>query len=607
MKPALAARWRVEGLGIFALALMLVYFLGLSWRRWPDPIVDFGPQLYAIWRMSQGARIYHDFAWNYGPFSMYCDAALFRVFGPGIMVLVVANLFIYALILLLAYGAFRMAWGPPGAFAALAVFISVFSFSHLLSVGNYNYATPYAPEVSQGMLLILIAAILVARWCRGPSRKLAFLIGLCAGLSAVMKPEFMLSMGVLALAAYSFRVAQGQRLKGDELAAIFAGGVLPTIVFAAWFARVESFKAALIDASQAWWLLLVNQKQAALAVQGNFLGVNHVSQNMINEVGAAALALIVMGAICAMGWLISRPWPTLMWLAMVLVIRAAIVLAAAVLICYVPLPGGWIEVGRCLPGLVVILLVMAGLRLRREMKATGRAAERTVMAFVLVLLAGAMLARMPLYARVYHFGFFQAALAGMVVAAAMVTEAPRFSGSNRWDRGIAILIGLLVLTMGCAAIAEKSYKIRVDQTEPVGEGRDRFYSTTRTIDGTGAVVNWAAERLRTTPPEATVLVMPEGLMINYLSRRRSVDPGWLVGEKETDFVHRLADKSPDYVILITRDMVEYGIPRFGAPGNYGYESVKWVAANYSFVEGFGGDPLGPDGRPGAVILKLKPK
>ncbi|HWF20102.1 MAG TPA: hypothetical protein VG754_12605, partial [Verrucomicrobiae bacterium] len=117
------ATWIAEAFSIFLLAAMAVYFLAISWRKWPDPLVDSGPQLYAIWQVSEGARLYHDFLWNYGPFSVCLNAMLFKVFGPGLMVLVTTNLVFYALILVLAYLAFRMAWGRLGAFAALAVFI----------------------------------------------------------------------------------------------------------------------------------------------------------------------------------------------------------------------------------------------------------------------------------------------------------------------------------------------------------------------------------------------------------------------------------------------------------------------------------------------------
>ena len=80
----------------------------LSWRKWPDPIVDFGQQCYAVWRLTQGAALYHDFVWNYGPFSICFNAWLFRCFGPGIMVLAAANLVIYGLI---GAGVFRVSDG----------------------------------------------------------------------------------------------------------------------------------------------------------------------------------------------------------------------------------------------------------------------------------------------------------------------------------------------------------------------------------------------------------------------------------------------------------------------------------------------------------------
>jgi hypothetical protein len=115
--------WKIEALAILTLALMAVYFLATSWRKWPDPIVDSGLQWYAFWRLSQGALLYHDLTWNYGPLSAYFNACLFKCFGPGMMVLVTANLVIYGLIVTLAYVAFRKAWGRLAAFAAVAVFI----------------------------------------------------------------------------------------------------------------------------------------------------------------------------------------------------------------------------------------------------------------------------------------------------------------------------------------------------------------------------------------------------------------------------------------------------------------------------------------------------
>src|SRR5580704_8837636 len=115
-KPGMAAT-------IIVLILLTVCFLKISWRKWADPIVDSGLQWYGFWRLSQGASLYHDIAWNYGPFSAFFNAALFKLFGPSMMVLVAANLVIYAAIVTLVYIAFRRAGGWLAAFAATAVFI----------------------------------------------------------------------------------------------------------------------------------------------------------------------------------------------------------------------------------------------------------------------------------------------------------------------------------------------------------------------------------------------------------------------------------------------------------------------------------------------------
>ena len=94
-----------------------------------------------------------------------------------------------------------------------------------------------------------------------------------------------------------------------------------------------------------------------------------------------------------------------------------------------------------------------------------------VLRWFMALLAMALLARMALFARVYHFGFFQAALAGMVTAAMMTGEVPRWAGDGRAGRAVTAGAALLVLTLGCRAIAAKSSEIRAGQTQPVGSGR----------------------------------------------------------------------------------------------------------------------------------------
>jgi hypothetical protein len=601
-----AAHWKAESLSILLLAAMTAWFLATSWRKWTDPIEDTGTQWFVFWRLSHGALLYHDVIWNYGPLSAWFDSGLFCWFGPGMMVLVASNLAVYGMIAALMYLGFRKAWGRLGAFAALTVFISVFSFSRLNAVGNYNFATPYANESTHGMLVLLVTVFLTVWWCRGPSRWLAFFLGLCLGLATVLKPEFMLTGAILAVTACVVRGLQRQRVGLVEYLVIGAGLALPTIVFTIRFAVHESFAAAFVDASQAWWQVLVHRHFGGMRMQTKFLGFDRPWTYALAEAKAAGLALLAIGSIWAAGWIANRPWRV--------TVRAVLILAAGVLVFYFrpQLPetaaggwaNGWLYVGYCFPGLMAVLICVMVARAAGELQQTGRVEEGTMMALALALAAGVMLARMPLNARIGHLGFYQAALAGMVTAAFMVTDVPRWTGAGVWGRRVAAAGSLASLGIGCVMIAQMSWKAHADQTLAIGEGRDRFYCDAPEVDETGSLVKWAVDYLKTVPAGATVCVVPEGAMINYLSRRTNPV---IAARDEEETVELMRRTPPDYVIFAPRNLVELGITRYGAPGGPGHILLPWLQANYDAVAGQGGDPMDASSRKGVLILRHKPK
>ena len=252
----------------------------------------------------------------------------------------------------------------------------------------------------------------------------------------------------------------------------------------------------------------------------------------------------------------------------------------------VRLDGGWFHVGLCLPFLVGIVLILKSAQLLWQCRQTHTLDRSTTMQWMLALLGVSMLARMALFARVYHFGFFQAAVAGMVIAAVMAGEIPRWTGTGRFGSAFSAICALLVLTLGCASIAAKSNAIRIEQTQPVGAEADRFYSFNREVNPIGPLVNWVVERLAKEPP-GTLVVLPDGLSINFLTRRVSVMPEVGGGGRETSLVERLLQSPPDYVVLISLDTAEHGILHYGVPGGPGYELLRWVSQNYVPIASWG--------------------
>jgi hypothetical protein len=578
---------------------MIAWFLAISWRKWTDPIIDVGPQLYATWRVSEGAMPYHDFIWNYGPLSLLFNAMLFKCFGAGLMVIATANLVIYALIATLAYIAFRMAWGPLGAFAALAVFISVFSFSHLTSVGNYNFVTPYSNESTHGMLVALVIAFLAARWSHEPSLPVAFLLGLCVGLTVVLKPEFMLAGAVIGGGAFALRLAQRLRPRIAELGLGLVGLLLPTMAFTVWFARVESLKAAFIDASQAWWLVLVEQVQRTVMKQDGFTGFDSTWPNFARDVRVSATTIFVLAGIWAAGWFANRPRP---WL-----VRAATSAGLLIVISFARLEAGWFDSGRSLPVIVTLVFALAAWRHSRALRRGERIDARAVMALILVLLAMTMMVRLGLRVRVYHLGFFQAAFAGMVAAAVIMTELPSWTGNGVWGRRLAVAACAAVLMLGCASIVAKSHGILAQQTMKVGTGRDLFYGFNASVDETGKGVNFAANFLRSTPPATSAAIFPEGAMIDYLARRINPLPVLPRDATEEMILEQLRQKRPDYAIVISSDPREYGPNLFGKPGNFGQAIVTWLNENYETVLAGGGNPLDPNKTKRAGVTISRPR
>ncbi len=74
-------------------ALVFVMSAALTWRKWPDVLIDFGTQLYIPWRILNGAVLYRDlFYFAGGPFSQYFNALLFKIFGVSFFTLIAANL-----------------------------------------------------------------------------------------------------------------------------------------------------------------------------------------------------------------------------------------------------------------------------------------------------------------------------------------------------------------------------------------------------------------------------------------------------------------------------------------------------------------------------------
>jgi hypothetical protein len=116
-------------------------------------------------------------------------------------------------------------------------------------------------------------------------------------------------------------------------------------------------------------------------------------------------------------------------------------------------------------------------------------------------------------------------------------------------------------------------------TVVVGTGGDQFFAPDRAI-----FINRAIALIRQNPQDQTVACFPEGIMINYLARRRTpvpyvnFNPPDLLLFGESKMLASLKAHPPDFVFIVHKDTTEFGVPFFGV--DYGRDLYAWIMTNY---------------------------
>lgn len=548
-------QWETEGVrrafGPLILAAAALAMLALTWRGWADPLVDFGRELYVAWRLAEGERLYRDIAWWSGPLSAHWNALWFRLFGPGLMVLAAVNGVVLAGVAAMLYGAAARLSGRLAATAVGTVFMLVFAFGQYVGIANYNWIAPYAHELTHGVALGLASLLALDRWRRTGSTGLAALAGLALGLAALtrIEPFAAAAAGSLVL------LALGRRPRRAAPYIVWGiASLTPVVASVAIFGWTPT--------ASAWTSAFDRQiRGMPLHVVGMGFDVPGLRfEEMVSWVIVGSIALAVP---VSAGWLARETRSR--W--------AGPIAGAAtfVLLFAVREAIPWQDMLRPLPVIVLGGLVALGVRALRERGLDGEDRESFTGAprpyglacalglFGLVL----VMAGMPLNARVAHDGFALALPAFAWTVIASVGWLPAWL-DRRGIRGDVVRGSVLAfLAVFSIAHVQVTASWMEGKTERVGAGRDAFRSDLR-----GAYVQMAVERL-VESAVSTATVLPEGVMINYLSRTRNptpfltfMPPG-LVRAGEDAWSEALREQTPEMVVIVPRDTSEFGFGPFG--------------------------------------------
>lgn len=659
-RAASAMRWSDPPAWLVAAILLLVggALAAWTWGKSFHLYVDFGRELYVPWRLLEGEVLYRDIAWFNGPLSAYANALAFARLGTSIRTLAVVDLLVVAAVTFLVFDLVRRVASRGTGLACGLVWLVASAFQNLDPSGNFNWAAPYSHELTHGVALALLSLWFLHRaLVVGPAARWFAAAGLALGSVLLTKAE----VGVAAVAAIGLGLAFARCWRARTLGALLGGTAIPVVMACVLLATAMP----LDEAIRGTFASFVHATNPALRALPYYEWCTGLGSPALAVQGAAVWGLALGGTLLP-GFLLARGLGT--GRGGSIARMALLVLLVALVLLHGPLSPGipftlldpWITAGvfggllalhrlapsapRALPiagaalvmlsmpwrtlvyeqlfrplGAVVLGVWLATLLRRPRPAPTGSGAasadvvppsprtsahtgERgwtvACVTFALVLLA-----KICLHVRISHYGFGLAmpALVVGVVALLRVPHAVAARGGERAVASATVFGFLAVLGLGLLARYDRQLATR---TATFGSGPDRFSVPAGPVTALWArVAEWIATR---TSPSATVAVLPEGVMLDYLTRRANGSghvnfmPPEILMFGEPRILADLQRRPPDYIALMHRPSTEYGLPLFGK--DYGRAIMAWVQEQYAVVETIGNPPLQQVDHYGASIL-----
>ena len=585
--------------GLAVVAVAFVIAAAVSWRKWPDVLIDFGLQLYLPWRIDQGAVLYRDLHYlSGGPLSQYFNALLFKIFGVSFSTLIYANLAITAGMLVLIYRRFLAAADRWTATTLCLGIVLVFAFNEYQVVGNYNYIAPYSHELFHGLVLSIVTIALLADWINKRQLRYALMAGFCFGLVFLTKPEIFVALaagvGTAIILLYARAGRSGFMFRSAAAFLMTAG--IPVLGFFLYFLSAEDWRASLYSTAFAWaplWLTPVARNHYYLWCTGFDAPVSHVREMVIHFLCVALLVALYAR-------LFQRETGLGAKRSTRLILMIPLLAAAAWF--------NWLNCGASLPLLGAAACILL-FRNRRELSA-GRE-----MAFPLLwsVFSLVLLAKLGLFSRIWHYGFALAMPAAITAMFLLFWLLPvllekKYDVDPRPFR-LAVWLALMI---GFGVLVRDSGSWYTAKTLAIGQGGDRIVAFDPHLNPAGAGVQRALEWIeKDVPRDGTLAVIPEGTTLNYLSRRVNPTPclDWtptvLTAFGSTGMTAAFERNPPDYIFLVERDTSEFGVGYFGHSPGYGVELMQWIGENYQPVYLIGHVPL-RNGLFGIEILKRQP-
>lgn len=538
--------WTAVGIAAAALATAGLYLI--SRGKWSDPIIDSGREWIVPDALARGNLLYRDVVYWFGPLTPYFHAGLFHLLGSSLETLVVAGIVASVGVLAALFFALRRVTGPreAAAWTVLALPALIFMPNAGGSLLGMGYRIWHAA---------VFAVLAIAVACRPGRMGRTAAAGALAALSGLCRTEW----GIVALAvaglcllwrSKSASPIGGLGTLGASFLLLFGG----SLGFFLWRAGPD---AVLRDGHLLFGGLPQETRTFLLA----FSGIADWRRGVVQLLYSAGMWL---GAYLVADFLargsrdpagrrssLARLFALLFLLAFLAAFGGA---SGAVLFSAAPLVCG--------------IALLAAIRRGRGPRAAALAGFG---------LAGLILS----YRRPFHIGdsayvgppllFAFLSAAGLLQWA--VAGAGTHASRARLRTALGGSLGLLV----AFAYVGRALQYVSDDRAPI-PGTGGMLSARPAV--ARELVGLATKIRERTAPDDSLIVFPEGEILNLLSNRANpirhklYIPGYLTRDNEIEILRELESAKPAAILIWPRPADEYGSGFFGL--DYGIRIQDWI-------------------------------
>ncbi|MDH3256622.1 MAG: glycosyltransferase family 39 protein [Nitrospinota bacterium] len=575
-----------------------------SWLKWPDLVIDFGEQVYIAWRLSEGAVLYRDIVYFYGPLSSTIHASLFKLFGPQLIVLIIFNLILVAVLTVVIYRLFLLIGSRLSATVAGLTFLIVFAFAQYLWMGNHNFICSYVYDVTHGIFLSFIAAGQFVKFAKTRKTKNLILLGMLSGLVLLTKIEVSLAWVTAVLIGLLLLLKTWQCTRHEKLnyGVLFCLGLIfPFLLFTFYFAYHMGWSLGL-EAMFHPWTYVFSTAIGSLSFYKGVMGTDALGYNLVlifKYFLAWTLFLAILGVL---NHVLRKPvarTPLLGLLAIVLFL-----LGLQTFQSLIP----WLEVLRPLPFIMLGAAIVLVSKLWTKNHDSPDPVTTLTLA-TLTIFSTVLLLKISFKTHTYHYGAVLAMPATLIFFKFLIDDLPdkikKISGDHLFFKG-AMIAGVSLFAFNHFLVSASYYG---KKDFPVASGGNTIISYNPKIASRALLFQITLDILnKEMKGGETLATFPTGTLLNFLVQKEntidsiSYNPGtWkLLGEQR--ILKDLQATPPTYIAIVYHDFLEFDTRFFGK--DFGKDIYKLISDNYDSFQLIGKDPVKGESF-GIHLFKLK--